>query len=280
MAGQPFYSLKNRDWRIKVSGTTEAELIEAIPGLYQVPPDLFRGSVDAVAAACRLLKVAGPALPTPEAAVTHLPLKEYQVEGVGTLTRTLELNGGALLADDMGLGKTLQTIATFNSLNCERILIAAPRFLSFGWSDELTKWGEPNHVVLTSGETKRHKANWEKAKTAKWVITSYEMLPRAAAECFSDSPPWALAFDEAHMVKNSKSQRTQFAKDLATMVPFKLAITATPMWNRPQDFYGILNTVLPNRWGSRTQFFVRYCNGRINEHGGLEAKGATNEEEL
>src|SRR6185369_16461693 len=101
---------------------------------------------------------------------TDLPLKDYQRAGVRRLEFVLNNVGGALLADDMGLGKTLQTIALANHMGLERMLVVCPRFMSYGWLDELEKWGEHSHVLVTSGSTKWHKTTMlDFMATSKWV---------------------------------------------------------------------------------------------------------------
>lgn len=282
-----FYSKKSRDWRLDVQLTTEnVDKLEPIPGLgFFREGNQVRGMVDAIAAACMVMGIPPPDSRQYQpggglAVQTEMPLKGYQVEGVCSLAKIISHVGGALLADDMGLGKTLQTIALANFMRLTRILVVCPRFMSFGWQDELEKWGERDYALITSGSTKRHEDTWALSRTAKWVITSYEMMEKVMSGSFAQSVPDFIVFDEAHMIKNVGAGRSQVAKDAATLVPYKLAITATPMWSRPKDFYGILKVLFGHRFGSRTAFFTRYCGGRINEHGGLEAKGATHEEEL
>lgn len=282
---KPFYYGAGHEWRMRVHLTIEMiDKLSPIPGLgLTYDQHIIRGKVDAIAAACMVLKVPPPDTIYQDGMgiTTTLPLKDYQHEGVVTLAEILKDTGGALLADDMGLGKSLQTIALANTMNCSRILIVAPRFMSMGWIDELNKWGEGESIAyLQGGDSKKAKLNWHNGQIAKWVITSYEMLAKAAEACFNNGPPDFLVFDEAHMIKNVFAGRSQVAKDMANMVPYKLALTATPMWNRPKDFYGILRVLLGNRFGSRTAFYTRYCGGFINAHQGLEAKGSSNEEEL
>lgn len=280
----PYYDKRHRDWRLNVPlhETETQDALQDIPGLgFSYEAGQVRGSIDAVRAACMALKITEPTVQKELLVLKgQLPLMDYQTQGVSALTQLLQTHGGALLADDMGLGKTLQTIATANHLGCQRVLIVCPRFLSFNWSEELTKWGEPDFVLMTPGTTKRHAKMWETATTAKWVITSYEMLPKVAEQAFATMAPDFIAFDEAHMVKNVSAGRSQVAKDVANLAPFKLAITATPMWSRPKDFFGILKVLFGKRFGSRTAFFKRYCGGTINAYGGLQANGATHEAEL
>jgi SWI/SNF-related matrix-associated actin-dependent regulator 1 of chromatin subfamily A len=269
---------------VNLGDSATVDLLEGVPGLGFVFQDnQVRGSIDAIAAASFRLGAQPPvsAETTPTIFPKDSKLKEYQKDGVSIIKSMLTKYGGAILADDMGLGKSLQTIALANTLiDPIRVLIAAPRFMSEGWIEELEKWGEKDRVIIRSGDTKAHKKAWEDAKQSKWVITSYEMLPKVVASCFQDAPPDLFVMDEAQMVKSVAAKRTKAAKDLATMALYKLALTGTPMEDKPKDFYGILKVLLGDRFGSRTAFYTAYCNGKINEHGGLEGDGASNEKEL
>lgn len=283
----PYYASKYRDWRLRVDTHNQEiqDKLHPIPGLKIVHEEsVVRGTIDAIGAACLVLGIDRPYAGPPKIQCLNahkVPLKDYQIEGVLDLLNILRSSGGALLADDMGLGKTLQAIAVANQLpQPSRNLIIAPRFMSEGWGDELTKWGEPDYVMIRSGETKKHKQAWLTAQSAKWVVTSYEMMGKVVEQCFNSQAPDFLILDEAHMVKNVGAGRTKSAMEIATLTNFKLAITATPMWSRPKDFYGILKVLFGQRFGSRTAFYFRYCGGAINAHGGLDANGATNEEEL
>lgn len=283
----PKYNSQTREWEMVVplNETEVREKLESIPGLrFTFSTNTVRGMIDAVVAACGVLGVDCPDPGPPEVRRLrphNFPLKDYQIHGVMSLINIISKVGGALLADDMGLGKTLQTICLANQLpQPSRNLVVAPRFMSEGWGEELTKWGERDFVMIRSGKTRAHQTAWVDACYSKWVVVSYEMLPDVAERCFNSQPPDFLIFDEAHMVKGRRAGRSKVAEEMATLTPFKLAITATPMWSRPRDFYQILKVLLGKRFGSPSAFDMRYCNGTLNAHGGMDNKGATNSEEL
>ena len=271
-----------RGWIIEPLTQNQLSDLEGIPGLRHRPRGVF-GSADAVAAAAHILKMEIPRtgkMIAVNAEVCGLPLKKYQQAGVDWLSRQLKRDGAAILADDLGLGKTLQAIATAKHMDARRCLLAVPRYVAEGWKAELAKWGETSIATLRSKTTKANKAEWEKAQGAKWVITSYEMAEQAMETCFGGEAPDFLIMDEAHKVKNTKAERTQSLINIARQVPYKLALTATPLFDRPFDFHGILTVLFGSRFGSRSAFAFRYCAGFLNDYNGLDHSGISNREEL
>src|SRR6267142_3709161 len=214
----------------------------ALPGLRFVGvSSRVEGSVDAVAAAATRLGKEVLRMPEPE--VLNFPeLREYQSQGVSWLTDTIRREGGALLADDMGLGKTVQAIMAARHLLLKqgRILVICPAFLRTNWIAELAKWGETNATSLGPKTNKKTKAAWDKSLKSRWVITSYDMANRVLPHAFKGAPPRMLIMDEAHYLKGRTNARADVLQNIAALTTYKLAITGTPQWSRPKDFYQLL----------------------------------------
>lgn len=256
------------------------EELAKIPGL-RIGEGRVVGRIDACAAAARLLGVKAP----PQLQPVDLPLpdglRDYQVEGVKRLNAIVKEMGGALLADDMGLGKTRQATALAAGLTKKsgRVLVVCPAYVRETWLDELSKWGERSVTVIRPGNTKRHVRAWEEAKTAKWVVCSYEMAGKVYEECFYDAPR-ALIMDEGHLVKGRDAKRAKKLEEIGKFATYRLLMTGTPMWSRPRDFYQLLRILFGSAFGTKFNFDVRYCGGRINDWGGLDNRGVSNAEEL
>jgi SWI/SNF-related matrix-associated actin-dependent regulator 1 of chromatin subfamily A len=86
-----------------------------------------------------------------------------------------------------------------------------------------------------------------------------------------------LVADECHMAKNPKAQRSAalYALDATT----RLALTGTPIVNRPKELFPIVNWLDRGHWGNWKHFVSRYC-GAHETRFGLNTTGATNLEEL
>lgn len=277
----------NRTWALDVP--PDAIPLLAIPGLKAVtlaeapslkPHYQVRGYIDAVAAACHVLGVEAPPeplrLPGSMKMLDELPtgLRGYQRGGVVGLHSIQAHASGAILADEMGLGKSRQAITLAKLRGSKRVIIVTPGRARYTWVEELTKAGETNMALMLPKGAKGWKAEREKAATARWVITSYDLLPEIPQQATS-----LLIIDECHEVKNSKAKRSQAAMSMARMVPYRLGISATPAWNTPRDWWFILDLLLPNRFGRKHDFEARYADGHQGQYGWV-AKGVSNAEEL
>jgi hypothetical protein len=111
--------------------------------------------------------------------------------------------------------------------------------------------------------------------------------------------PRTLGIDEGHLLANPKSRRSKAVAELAASCRYKIILTGTPLTNRPQDLYGVVEAVSPGRFGGafvdretgvlQTRFpkyGVRYCAGHQKQIPGKDMKvvwdwsGASHEKEL
>jgi SWI/SNF-related matrix-associated actin-dependent regulator 1 of chromatin subfamily A len=248
------------------------------------------GSLDGLAALAFRIKAPYPK-PTPwramvlaEGDYNGIGLRPYQQYGILWLKEVLKLNRGAILADDMGLGKTLQSITVAQLVAFQgRILVVAPAAARETWREELAKWA-PNQSVAILGPaaTKAARLEWDKAPNSKWVVSSYDLVASGKVEdvAFALDMPTLVIIDEAHRAKGRKTKRANALQQLCAQAQYRLALTGTPIWDRPRDLWMLLDILLGGRFGSKWDFDLAYCNASINDHGGWENAGATNTEEL
>ncbi|PCD03876.1 hypothetical protein COC42_05975 [Sphingomonas spermidinifaciens] len=184
---------------------------------------------------------------------------------------------GALLADDMGLGKTYQALAFLAWLRTDAapdrpVLIVAPTGLLANWQAEIgihLSEGVLGPVVRAYGDGLRTfrsapgrdiDTGASRLDTAEWghagvVLTTYETL-RDYHMSFARLPFSAIVYDEIQKLKNPASQVTRAAKTLNAR--FQLAMTGTPVENRLQDLWSILDVVWPGLLGSSRAFETAY----------------------
>jgi superfamily II DNA or RNA helicase len=96
-----------------------------------------------------------------------------------------------------------------------------------------------------------------------------------------------LICDEAHFISNAKSGRSKAMASIAAACAHRIALTGTPLTNRPRDLHNLVDTISPGRFGGFVSYGIRYANGRKEE---ISVKGipravwrfdgATNLEEL
>lgn len=208
--------------------------------------------------------------------------KPHQIEGFGWLVDSWTAGlPGVLLADDMGLGKTMQSLAFLVwfrdnlQLAGERgkpfggpILIVAPTALLRNWQKEAELHLQPGALghcaevfgrglsrLKLAGQTPENALDVDALREADWVLTTYETLAnyhRAFARVgFS-----VAVFDEMQKIKAPDTINTHAAKTINA--DFVLGMTGTPIENRIEDLWCIMDRVAPGLLGALKEFSKRY----------------------
>ncbi len=197
--------------------------------------------------------------------------RNYQIEGVKFLVKK---NGKGLIADDMGLGKTIQAIG-YLMLNKDLrpALIVCPGSVKYNWKIECNKWIKDEQVEVIKG-TKVYDLDLNN----KIFIINYDIL-FYWEEYLSGLNFQILITDEAHYVSNWFAKRTKSLLNLSNKIPKFIALTGTPIKNKPAEFFTILHILNKDIFKSRYYYLNRYCNPKYNGFGWVY-NGATNIEEL
>jgi len=193
----------------------------------------------------------------------------FQYEGVAFIDSK---HGRALIADEMGLGKTIQAIAWLQlHPEIRPAILVVPAFLKLNWERELYKWmPDPNPEIL-----KGKKVHVPKGDI---IIINYDIL-QAWGKTLKAVNPKVIIGDEIHLVKNNKALRTKALKMLAKGVPHFIALSGTPIENRPIEIFNAVNIIDPEVFPNDWKFKERYCGAKYNGFG-WDFNGATNIPEL
>jgi len=186
-----------------------------------------------------------------------------------------------LIADEMGLGKTIQAIGYMNATGVRSALVLCPASLKINWGREIKKWLVADLSVGIADE-------W--FPNTDIVICNYDILKKYRK--FILQKAWQLmVLDEVHYLKNYKTMRTKNVFGYKTWLPNDaehvpaikadhiLALTGTPICNRPIELWGIIKTLDPKTWNNWKHFTDRYCGASSTKHG-VDVTGATNLPEL
>ncbi len=222
------------------------------------------GLVDAqasqwVRAARALRDVSG--LPDVEPSGILAQLRGYQTDGFRWLVLLWQLRLGGILADDMGLGKTLQTLALVAHARAAGggpFLVVAPTSVVSAWAHEAAAF-VPGLTVrtVTESRSRRGSALAEVQAGADVVITSYTLY-RLEADEYVALDWGGLILDEAQMIKNHLGKTYQAVRRLD--VPFRLALTGTPMENRLMELWSLLSVVAPGLYPYPQRFTETVAN--------------------
>ena len=204
-------------------------------------------------------------------------LFKYQKKGIRKINH---FRGRALLADEMGLGKTIQALTWAWEKPEERCpaVIVCPAHLKMNWEREISI-----HLSAASSEIlEGRKITKETPLDITWrksfVVVNYDILD-AWAEWLSGYGAKTLILDEAHFCKNPKARRTKAVKKIARKFKYKIAISGTPLTNRPSELFPALQIIRPDVFKSFFSFAREYCQLRKDRFG-WRYDGAKNLPEL
>ena len=183
-------------------------------------------------------------------------LRPYQAQGVCWLMQAAAHGLGVCLADDMGLGKTLQTIALLLT-RPGPALVVAPLTVLPVWEREFVRWAPRLRILRHVGPTRPGREAFAKRlREHDVVLTAYGYLWRDFPT-FRRTRWETLVLDEAQLIKNPSTRQSQAARSLDAS--FRLALTGTPIENRIDDLWSILDFLNPDLFGPRRAFAERYA---------------------
>lgn len=185
-------------------------------------------------------------------------LRPYQQRGHAWMYFLVDQGFGACLADDMGLGKTVQAITVMldwrkRPTSSGAILIVCPVSVLGNWRRELHRFAPSLRVVLHHGKGRAETLEDFRSMldSSDIVLTSYNLLQRDE-EIMSAVTFDGVVLDEAQNIKNPTTRQSRVARTLRGN--FRLALTGTPLENRPLDLWSIMDFLNEGLLGSRTQF--------------------------
>ncbi|KAI8647815.1 SNF2 family N-terminal domain-containing protein [Parasitella parasitica] len=178
-------------------------------------------------------------------------LREYQHVGLDWLASLYNNGLNGILADEMGLGKTIQTIALLAHLACEKQvwgphLVVVPTSVILNWEMEFKKWLPGFKIMTYYGSPKQRKEKrigWSKDNAFHVCITSYQLVLQDQ-NMFRRKAWQYLILDEAHHIKNFRSQRWQVLLNFNSKR--RLLLTGTPLQNNLMELWSLLYFLMPN----------------------------------
>jgi hypothetical protein len=178
-----------------------------------------------------------------------LPLYPYQKEGL------LHLCFGerAMLADEMGLGKTAQAIAACELLRqrrkIERVLVVSPASLKAEWEEQISKFtGLPVKTVWGPRDARLKMYR----EPFFFYLTNYEQVRSDHGALMEILAPDVVILDEAQRIKNWSTKTARTVKRLSS--PYAFVLTGTPLENRIDEIYSIIEFLDPQVFGSLFRF--------------------------
>lgn len=205
-------------------------------------------------------------------------LYAHQEDGAGfILTRV-----GTVLADEMGVGKTCTAAvaaAAVAQQHSRPALIIGTLAVQQTWRRELQALGFINEPTDWCALESRDIDDKSFRRKAKWYFVHFEVVKAWWSMIYMERP-CVVIIDEAHYVRNSKTQRSSGAALAVSGSIKRVLLTGTPVENRPSDLYNLLSIACgPKTWGYAGDFRKRYCGAEHNGYA-LVDTGPTNVAEL
>ena len=218
-----------------------------------------------------LCDVAPPKLEQP-AAVDWDPLRPlygYQQDAASFIVA----ERGCLVADVMGLGKTSEAIVAAERLrraygSDAQAIIVAPLMVRETWKHELLTLGaiesESQFCALATRDLTDPSY---RTQGVRYYFLHYDVARAWWSRLTGPARPVAI-LDEAHWIRNARTQRAKGAAVLAGMCRNRILLTGTPLDNRPSDLWFPLTVATGTRtWGGPLDFRKRYAGAEYNGYG-------------
>lgn len=188
-----------------------------------------------------------------------VPLLPYQLDGIAFAAGS----GRAVLADDMGLGKTIQAVGAAELLAREaeikKVLVVCPASLKSQWRAEIHRFCDRD-VQLIGGASAQRLAQYDNG--CFFTVCNYEQVLRDILAI--EQVKWDLIIlDEGQRIKNWEAKTSSVIKSLKS--PFALVLSGTPLENRLDELYSVVQFVDDRRLGPGFRFF--------NKHRMVDEKG-------
>jgi SWI/SNF-related matrix-associated actin-dependent regulator of chromatin subfamily A-like protein 1 len=173
----------------------------------------------------------------------HKDLFPFQKEGAVWLS-TLQ---NAILGDEMRVGKTPTAIAGADIIGARNILVVCPGIARVNWEREFRRWQmllRDTCCIMSSKDR----------PTGEVIIVSYELIcTRAVLEPLVTRRWDLIVVDEAHLVKNPESLRTQVlygrhcdaTKGLASRAKRVWLLSGTPIPNGLHEMWAHARALFP-----------------------------------
>lgn len=179
-------------------------------------------------------------------------LLPYQLEGIAFCVGA----GRAVLADDMGLGKTIQGVGVAELLAREagikRVMIICPASVKSQWKNEITRFSDRECQLVIGGAAERAA---QYGNDVFYTVCNYEQVVRDILAI--ERVKWDLIIlDEGQRIKNWEAKTSNVVKSLKS--PFAVVLSGTPLENRLDDLYSVVQFIDDRRLAPAFRFFNRH----------------------
>lgn len=178
----------------------------------------------------------------------------YQLEGIRKIK---EFGGRALLGDEQGLGKSLQFLGYAAEEELFPSVVVVPAHLRWNWQNEVRiHLGKKYRCSVLEGRTP---TKGMLKKGSQFIFINYDILHNWL-EILLEKEPKLIGLDEAQLIKSLTSLRTKTVKKFCKHQDKIIAMSGTPLLNRPSELFPVLNLLRSDIWPNFYKFALAHCN--------------------
>lgn len=193
----------------------------------------------------------------------------FQLEDVRKIHK---FGGRCLIAHSMGLGKSfLSLLYAQRHPEVRPIIVICPASLKWNWEREAKIHINMPCEILEGMTIPK---NYGMKSSPQLVIVNYDIL-KAWLPYLTTLKPKLIIIDEAQCIVHRASQRSKATRQLCKTIPHILALSGTPLTNRPSELWNILNLLRPDLYPSFFSFAQVHCEPKLKPWG-WEYNGAAN----
>lgn len=179
----------------------------------------------------------------------------YQLDSVSQIDK---FGGRAILALEMGLGKGLVSLLWAKNNDAFPCIIVCPASLKWMWQNEAR-----HHFNILSEVLEGTKPLKKRIETYHpIIIINFDILGPWLL-LLKEWGPKLVIIDECSAICNKQTKRSKNVKKLCEGVPHILALSGTPLTNRPAELWPVLNLIRPDLYGKWWTFSQIHCSPKL-----------------
>jgi SWI/SNF-related matrix-associated actin-dependent regulator of chromatin subfamily A-like protein 1 len=195
-------------------------------------------------------------------------------------------HGRGIVGHDMGLGKTFTAfLVATKFLRAQPVVAVCPAVVKEVWRREAAR-----HFGLRAAVAHGRTPPASPLPRRGVYVVNYDILglPGGGTRTWTDAllelKPQLVIADESQYCKNPRARRTRAVRVLAREAEYFLALSGTPILNRPAEIWPVIDMVDPPGWPRKYRAFwdfaARFCRLHKTPWGVWDYSGASNLEEL
>jgi len=197
---------------------------------------------------------------------------QYQLDAVKQIE---QFNGRVLLADEMGLGKSIEVLLwLWKHPELKPVIVVCPASLKWVWENFIHQILNIRCDVLQGTAPPKNRL----FRKHSFIVINYEIL-QYWLPFLKKLNIKVLIIDECHYQKSIRAKRTKAIWELSKNIPHIIAMSGTPLTNRPSELWTTLRLIRPDLYKSFFSYAFHFCNP-IRRPWGWDYKGAANLTEL